>query len=642
MSYDFENFRKMKKIILSAALLGSVYFSNAQVGIGTPTPNASAMLDVTAIDKGVLIPRVELTSLTLYAPVVGDETPSLLVYATGKKQDGTVLPVDSGFYYWVAATSNPVVPAHWERVINQADLDAAVGNVTNIQEDVTRIKALLDSAYGSNNLGISPTTGTFGGMVYTPAIVNGDNPTTPEVETNFNAPAKFEYVKWSTTSNTYEKIDITADLVSLIQGNETKTTIVTYNNKQYYLSEAYIQADGELDTNNWSTVPSGAILIDVVGGVANNFLELSTTTTNILKPGGGNYTVSEYIEMLANSNATGDTKIVVTGDGTSGAPYVATLQMWDGTTWIAVPNTAFSSIVKANESKTGFITGTKTTGEKIIFYVGEEYLFDNAFPTETNANGWANNSATIPATIKVLDIPASVSSNFETILDQTTTIEVPGQSNTFYTVEEYIKQIAMTIGGNVGYTTTQITVAQNTIGANAGLAIPANSFYYVDANGVKVLIPLNDIVHTGITNLTVTQVNDVKNILGDNFNTTTVVNTGDTWVDGKTIYKAVVDSSVLAGSANLSNRVLATQTQPEVPGFIEIPGTLATGASIISIKIIGSNGVSASATDLSVDGQKIYFRIGTGNMYTVLNASAATSIKVMVEFAGNYTPPPTP
>lgn len=45
----------MKKITLMAALLGSAYFSNAQVGIGTPTPNASAMLDITATNKGVLI-----------------------------------------------------------------------------------------------------------------------------------------------------------------------------------------------------------------------------------------------------------------------------------------------------------------------------------------------------------------------------------------------------------------------------------------------------------------------------------------------------------------------------------------------------------------------------------------------------------
>lgn len=197
-------------------------------------------------------------------------------------------------------------------------------------------------------------------------------------------------------------------------------------------------------------------------------------------------------------------------------------------------------------------------------------------------------------------------------------------------------QNILNAGGSVYYTETEIAAADNN-----GTLVPAKTLYIiknVNGNDVKTPIDISGTVITAITNNSET----VKNILGDNFNTTTVVNTGDTWVDGKTIYKAVVNSSVLAGSANLSNRVLATQGQPEVPGYIEIPGTLAAGASIISIKIIGSNGVSASATDLSVDGQKIYFRIGTGNMYTVLNASAPTAIKVMVEFAGDYTPPTTP
>ena len=41
----------MKKITIMAALLGSAYFANAQVGIGTPAPANSSQLDIVANNK---------------------------------------------------------------------------------------------------------------------------------------------------------------------------------------------------------------------------------------------------------------------------------------------------------------------------------------------------------------------------------------------------------------------------------------------------------------------------------------------------------------------------------------------------------------------------------------------------------------
>ena len=66
----------MKKITLIAALLGSAYFANAQVGINTDAPKTSAYLDVEATDKGILIPRVKLTSTTVFEPITGDQEES--------------------------------------------------------------------------------------------------------------------------------------------------------------------------------------------------------------------------------------------------------------------------------------------------------------------------------------------------------------------------------------------------------------------------------------------------------------------------------------------------------------------------------------------------------------------------------------
>ncbi len=65
----------------------------AQVGINTTTPGNGAMLDVTSTEKGMLIPRVDITNLSTIAPITGGGTESLLVYNTNT----TTGP---GFFYW--------------------------------------------------------------------------------------------------------------------------------------------------------------------------------------------------------------------------------------------------------------------------------------------------------------------------------------------------------------------------------------------------------------------------------------------------------------------------------------------------------------------------------------------------------------
>jgi len=76
--------------------------SNAQnIGINATgaAPVTSAGLDVDFTNKGILIPRVALTTTTLLAPVVGISTASLLVYntATAGVSPNNVTP---GYYYW--------------------------------------------------------------------------------------------------------------------------------------------------------------------------------------------------------------------------------------------------------------------------------------------------------------------------------------------------------------------------------------------------------------------------------------------------------------------------------------------------------------------------------------------------------------
>ena len=83
-------------ITVKCLLLSSNIFSQSGVSINTTgvSADASAILDVSSVDLGVLIPRVSLTSTTSSSPIINPAT-SLLVYNTA-----TVGDVTPGFYYW--------------------------------------------------------------------------------------------------------------------------------------------------------------------------------------------------------------------------------------------------------------------------------------------------------------------------------------------------------------------------------------------------------------------------------------------------------------------------------------------------------------------------------------------------------------
>jgi hypothetical protein len=76
----------------------SVVVTNAgSVGVGTGTPSASAVLDINSTNKGVLLPRVALTSATDTVTIAGPAT-GLFVYNTG-----TAALTTKGFMFWDGA-----------------------------------------------------------------------------------------------------------------------------------------------------------------------------------------------------------------------------------------------------------------------------------------------------------------------------------------------------------------------------------------------------------------------------------------------------------------------------------------------------------------------------------------------------------
>ena len=84
---------KYKLLPLGLVLFGSSMYS--QVGIGTLNPNSSAQIEISALDKGVLLPRIALLSPFDNTTINPGNVNSLLVFNTTNNEF-----IKPGFYYW--------------------------------------------------------------------------------------------------------------------------------------------------------------------------------------------------------------------------------------------------------------------------------------------------------------------------------------------------------------------------------------------------------------------------------------------------------------------------------------------------------------------------------------------------------------
>src|SRR5690554_2631396 len=191
---------------------------------------------------------------------------------------------------------------------------------------------------------------------------------------------------------------------SIVQGNETITTLVDNNDGTY----TYTSEDGTIT------------VIDIPASILNNFEEI-VKSGPVTVDGNTFTTIEEYIEYIANTSITinGGDMITVTGDGTATDPYVVSIEAGAPDSML-ITNAAgdlewatIESIVQGNETITTLVDNNDGTY------------------TYTSEDG----------TITVIDIPASILNNFEEIV-KSGPVTVDG--NTFTTIEEYIEYIANT------------------------------------------------------------------------------------------------------------------------------------------------------------------------------------------------------
>lgn len=146
---------KVKQLLFWIILVLIFGQINAQTGIGTTTPNASAKLDVYSTNKGFLPPRVILTSTT-DATTIASPAEGLLVYNLGS--DG----LQSGYYYWNGA--------NWATI---ATATSAGNGVT--AADLVKIYDGIGNAASINTNGVTfsvTTSGKYSFDISTSATCN--------------------------------------------------------------------------------------------------------------------------------------------------------------------------------------------------------------------------------------------------------------------------------------------------------------------------------------------------------------------------------------------------------------------------------------------------------------------------------------
>jgi hypothetical protein len=132
-------------LIIFCTVLTGFAQNNAGINDNNSSPNASAMLDVYSSTKGMLIPRIALTSTSSATPVTSPVA-SLLVYNTA-----TVSDVTPGYYYWDGTSK-------WVRLLASSDPEKPFLTVSK-SANATLLKS-EDMVFASGNITLTLPTVT--------------------------------------------------------------------------------------------------------------------------------------------------------------------------------------------------------------------------------------------------------------------------------------------------------------------------------------------------------------------------------------------------------------------------------------------------------------------------------------------------
>ena len=214
------------KHFFTLLMLSFMGASFAQVGIGTELPNASTMLDISASDKGVLIPRVSLTNITDNTTISNGNITSLLIFNTV-----TTSELSPGFYYWDGS--------QWQRLANSNDIE----NLIDIDQTLTNLVDNGDGTITYTNEDGAMQTIDISAIVktnetLTTLVDNGDGTLT---YTNENGDTQLVDISAMATTN--------ETLTNLIDNGDGTITYTNENEASQTIDVAAIVATNETLTN---------------------------------------------------------------------------------------------------------------------------------------------------------------------------------------------------------------------------------------------------------------------------------------------------------------------------------------------------------------------------------------------------------
>jgi hypothetical protein len=249
----------MKKLLTLLVLiisLPTIYSFGQNVGINddASTPNAPAMLDVKSTTRGVLLPRVVLTSTTSASPVISP-TAGLVVFNTATAGD-----VTPGYYYWDGSSS-------WVRF-------SSGGSVGNVVSKTATGSLLKTDAFVLASNSITLTL---------PAITAADNGLAITVK---NAGAVVDLI--TVAGNGAATIDGILSLPATLTRWKSRTFIA--NGSNWFVKEKEYRRDNEYDVSSRSSFTTIAEVISFLNAH-------SPVVPSVIILCGGTYTVSSTIAM---------------------------------------------------------------------------------------------------------------------------------------------------------------------------------------------------------------------------------------------------------------------------------------------------------------------------------------------------------
>jgi hypothetical protein len=637
------------KLLFLFLFLGS-YIAYCQVGIGTPLPNASAQLEVVATDKGILIPKVNLTSSTDATTIVNGNVNSLLIFNTA-----TISDITPGYYYWY--------DNKWNRIVISNE-------ITNIPDTVIYNPTTQQFTY-VDGLGITQT------IDFTQIVAANETLTTL---TN-NGAGSYTYKNEAGTDVNIEVVGDVITNASAIFNDPAVTTIlqeissktegsVTFNpttnqfsyvdnsgNTQVVDINSIIKANETITTQSQNLGTGTITYTNEAGAVATSQV-ISTDTTNILKvgtDGGALLTPSEITTATTVSNTSMNNNLSTTVNGVLGAgvPIInsnetsltgSTLT----TTVNGVTSTALdlSPAIEASQIITNLVQDTSTG---VITYTNENAVDQTAVVKSTDAGnllivGTDGGALLTPAAITA----ATTVSNTSLGNDLSTTVN--GVTGTAIPI---INSNVLATSGNT-LTTTINGVASNAIDLSSAIAAgTTNTLSLVDntltsnVNGVSTTSnAVSGVSNASAVNTSTVTVNGVtssgapiinSNVLATSGNalTATVNGVASNAIDLSSAIAAGTTNSLSATNGSLISTVNGVATTPAVPVLISANNglTVTNGNAQLNGALITPTTITTDATNtLTVAGlqtgtatDNIVVADATGVLKTIAQATLNTN-----------------